>query len=159
MTLLFLLLLLVVPYLVLTVMGKWAPSLQLSAPTRARVGLSLFFVFTAIGHFIRNEEMAAMLPASVPNRIWVIYVTGVFEFLGAIGVWVAPLKKLTGFLLILLLLGVLPANVYSAMNRVDFGGHEAGPIYLLIRLPFQLFVIWWIYFATEQSWFQRERKQ
>jgi hypothetical protein len=39
----------------------------------------------------------------------------------------------------LMLLCLLPANIYSAINRVDFGGHGAGPIYLLV--PFQLFVI------------------
>ncbi len=158
MILLFLLLLLVVPYLVLTLLGKWMPGLQMAAPTRARVGMSLLFVFTGVGHFIRTEEMTALLPASVPNRVWIIYLTGILELLGGIGIWIAPLMKLTGFLLILFLLGVLPANVYSAVNLVDFGGHQAGPIYLLVRVPFQLFVIWWTYFATEQNWFQREAK-
>ncbi|HYX71759.1 MAG TPA: hypothetical protein VE732_03240, partial [Nitrososphaera sp.] len=54
--------------------------------------------------------------------------------------------------------GLLPANIYSAINRVDFGGHGIGPAYLLVRVPFQLFVIWWIYFATEQAWFHRMAK-
>ena len=94
--------------------------------------------------------MAEMLPASVPYRIELIYLTGVFELLGAIGVWISRLTKLTGLLLILMLIGVLPANIYSAFNRVEFGGHDAGPVYLLVRLPFQLFTIWWTYFATEQ---------
>jgi uncharacterized membrane protein len=47
-----------------------------------------------------------------------------------------------------MLLGVLPANVYAAYNRIAFGGHEAGPAYLLARIPFQLFVMWWVYFAA-----------
>ena len=153
MTLLFLILLLLVPYLALTLLGKWTSAFEIAAPTRARVGLSLFFLFTSIGHFIKTEEMAAMLPASVPYRIWLIYVTGILELLGAIGVWIPPLTKLTGFLLILMLIGVLPANIYSAINRIDFGGHAAGPAYLLVRVPFQIFAIWWTYFATEQNWF------
>jgi uncharacterized membrane protein len=156
MTLLFLLLLLLVPYLVLTLLGKWTSAFEIAAPKRARVGLSLFFLFTSIGHFIKTEEMAAMLPVSVPYRIWLIYATGILELLGAIGVWLPRLTKLTGFLLILMLIGVLPANIYSAINRVDFGGHAAGPAYLLVRVPFQIFVIWWTYFATEQNWFQRK---
>lgn len=156
MTLLFLLLLLLVPYLVLTLLGKWTSAFEIAAPKRARVGLSLFFLFTSIGHFIKTEEMAAMLPASVPYRIWLIYVTGILELLGATGVWIPRLTKLTGFLLILMLIGVLPANIYSAINRVDFGGHAAGPAYLLVRVPFQIFAIWWTYFATEQNWFQRK---
>ncbi|HKY44842.1 MAG TPA: DoxX family protein [Pyrinomonadaceae bacterium] len=153
MTLLVLLLLLTLPYLILTLIGKWFPRLKLTPAVRARVGLSLFFMFASIGHFIRTEAMAEMLPATIPYRVELIYITGVLELLGAIGVWVPRLTKLTGLLLILMLLGLLPANVYSAFNRVEFGGHGAGPVYLLVRVPFQLFTIWWTYFATEQHWF------
>ena len=159
MTLLFLLLLLLVPYLMLTLLGKWASSFQMASAKRARVGLSLFFLFTSVGHFIKTEEMAAMLPAAVPYRISIIYLTGIFELLGAIGVWIPRLTRLTGFLLILMLIGILPANIYSAINRVDFGGHGAGPAYLLVRVPFQIFVLWWIYFATGQNWFQPKAKR
>lgn len=158
MTLLILTLLLVIPYLILTLVGKWLPRYRLAPPTRARAGLSLFFLFTAIGHFIRTEEMATMLPAFVPYRVPLIYFTGILELLGAIGVWIPRLTRLTGFLLILMLVSILPSNIYSAINRVEFGGHGAGPAYLLVRIPFQLFVIWWTYFATEQNWFQRKLK-
>lgn len=156
MTLLVLILILVGPYLILTTAGKWNPKFQMAPAKRARVGLSLFFIFTAIGHFIRTEPMAEMLPPVIPYRIELIYFTGVLELLGAIGVWIPGLTRLTGLLLILMLIGILPSNIYSAINRVDFGGHAAGPAYLLIRLPFQLFVIWWTYFATEQKWLQRK---
>jgi uncharacterized membrane protein len=158
MTLLFLLLLLIAPYLILTLVGRWISSFQTAPVTRARVGLSLFFIFTSVGHFIRTEGMATMLPSLVPYRVELIYLTGVLELLGAIGVWIPRLTRLTGFLLILMLIGLLPANVYSAINRVEFGGHGAGPAYLLVRVPFQLLVIWWTYFATEQDWFQRKAK-
>ena len=96
--------------------------------------------------------MAAMLPLSVPYRTELVYLTGILELLGAIGVWIPRLTRLTGFFLILMLVAILPANIYSAINRVDFGGHEAGPVYLLVRIPFQVFVIGWTYFATEQNW-------
>lgn len=94
--------------------------------------------------------MAAMLPPAIPYRIELIYVTGVLELLGAIGVWIPRLMKLTGACLILMLIGVMPSNIYSAINHVDFGGHGAGPVYLLVRVPFQIFVIWWVYFATQR---------
>jgi uncharacterized membrane protein len=144
--------------LIITLVGRWVIGFKISSAKRARVGLSIFFIFTSIGHFIRTEGMAAMLPSSVPYRIELIYISGVLELLGAIGVWIPGLMRLTGLLLILMLIGLLPANVYSAINRVDFGGHSAGPAYLLVRIPFQLFTIWWTYFATEQEWFQRNAK-
>ncbi|MBC7921006.1 MAG: DoxX family protein [Ferruginibacter sp.] len=159
MTLLFLLLLLVAPYLLLTLVGSYVAAFKLAPSTRARVGLSLFFVFTAVGHFIRPDEMSAMLPTFVPYRVEIIYLTGILELLGAMGVWIPRLVKLAGFCLILMLIGILPTNIYSAANRVDFGGHGSGLIYLLIRVPFQVFVIGWIYFTTEQKWFARKLKE
>ncbi len=98
-----------------------------------------------------------MLPPSVHYRVELIYITGVLELLGAIGVWLPQLMKITGICLILMLVAVLPANIYSALNHVEFGGHESGPIYLLVRVPFQLLVLAWTYFATEQSWVKRKR--
>ena len=156
MTLVVLFLLLTFPYLILTLVGRLFPRFQVAPAIRARVGLTLFFTFSAIGHFIRTEGMAEMLPPSVPFRIELIYITGILELLGAISVWIPRLTKLTGFLLILMLVGLLPANIYSALNRVEFGGHGAGPAYLLVRIPFQLFAIWWTYFATKQAWFRRK---
>jgi uncharacterized membrane protein len=155
MTLLFLLLLLITPYLTLSLAERWIPAWKIAPAARARVGLSLFFTFTSIGHFIRTEEMSAMLPSSILYRVELIYVTGALELLGAIGVWIPGLMRLTGLCLILMLIGLLPANIYSAMHRIDFGGHAAGPAYLLVRVPFQLFVIGWTYLATEQNWFKK----
>ncbi|MDQ3174541.1 MAG: DoxX family protein [Acidobacteriota bacterium] len=152
MQLLFLLLLLVVPFLVLTLVNR-STRFRISSSTRARVGLSLFFLFTSVGHFIRTEDMAAMLPPAIPSRVELIYLTGALELLGALGVWIPGLMRLTGVCLILMLVGILPANIFSAINHVEFGGHAAGPVYLLIRVPFQLFLICWTYFATEQHWF------
>jgi uncharacterized membrane protein len=150
MTLVFLLLLLVTPYLVLTAIGRLG-KFEITRSKRARVGVTLFFIFTAVGHFVTTEAMAEMIPPSIPYRIELIYVTGVLELLGAIGVWIPRLVRITGLLLIIMLIGLLPANIYSALNRVEYGGHGAGPAYLLVRVPFQLFVIWWTYFATQRA--------
>jgi len=159
MTLLVLLALLVVPYLLLTAAGRGGGALGVAPPVRARVGLTLFFAFTALGHFVRGEEMSAMLPAAVPYRLGIVYLTGALELLGAAGVWVPGLTRVTGACLILMLLCFLPANIYSALYRVDFGGHGDGPAYLILRVPFQLFVIWWTAFATEQKWLSRRAER
>ena len=57
-----------------------------------------------------------MLPLTVPYRVELIYLTGIFELLGAIGVWIPRLTRLTGLLLIIMLIGILPANIYSAFS-------------------------------------------
>lgn len=96
MQLLFLLLLLVAPYALLTLAGSRFRALRFTAAARGRVGLSLFFAFTSLGHFVRTEEMAAMLPPSVPYSVELIHLTGVLELMGAAGVWVPRLRRLTG---------------------------------------------------------------
>jgi hypothetical protein len=42
---------------------------HLSEPLRGRIGVSLVFAFTAVGHFIKTAEMTQMLPAWVPMRL------------------------------------------------------------------------------------------
>ena len=156
MQLLFLLLLLSAPFFILTLLSRWSKAFKIAPTVRVKVCLSLFFLFTAIAHFVKTDEMAEMMPPSVPYRVGLIYITGVLELLGAIGIWIPRLMKMDGICLILMLIGLLPANIYSAISHVDFGGHGAGPVYLLFRVPFQLFLIWCTYFATEQHWFRRQ---
>ena len=148
MQLVFLTLLLVAPSLILTLVGRWHPVWATSPTVRARVGVSLLFGFTSLGHFLQTNAMAQMLPSFVPYRTELIYVTGVLELLGAIGVWLPRLTVLTGMALIAMLIGLLPSNIYAAFAQVPFGGHESGPAYLLVRIPFQFLVIGWVYLAT-----------
>jgi uncharacterized membrane protein len=56
-----------------------------NAQRAATIGLTLLFVFTGIGHFIDTESMAQMLPAWVPARVILVYLTGVLEFAIAVG--------------------------------------------------------------------------
>ena len=148
MQLLFLLLILTGPSLLLTLAERWIPGFTVTWATKARVGVSLFFLVTSLGHFLQTEAMAEMLPPFVPFRSALIYVTGVLEVLGAVGLWIPRFERLAGFCLILMVIGLLPANIYAAFTYVEFGGHDSGPAYLLVRVPFQCFVIWWIYVAA-----------
>ena len=148
MQLLYLVLILVAPFALLTIAGWSINALRVDAQTRARIALSLFFAFTGIGHFIKTDELVSMLPSSVPYRLEAVYVTGVLELLGAIGIWIAPFRRLTGICLIAMLCAFLPVNIYAALERVDFGGHELGPAYLLARVPVQLLLIAGTWFAV-----------
>jgi uncharacterized membrane protein len=112
---------------------------------RGRISLALLFLFTGLGHFVNPEPMAAMLPAWVPGRVPVVYVTGLLEWAGAIGLLVPPYARLAGMCLLAFLVAVFPANVFAALHYVNMGGHEAGPAYLLVRGPFQLALMWWTY--------------
>ncbi len=112
---------------------------------RGRAGISLVFAFTGLGHFIKTSAMAQMLPGWVPMRLALIYATGVFELLAAVAILITPLSRDVGLAICAFLLLILPSNIYAAFQRVDFGGHAAGPMYLLVRIPLQLFLIAWVY--------------
>jgi uncharacterized membrane protein len=135
----------------------WVPFLLLRfagvpARLRGRISLALVFAFTAAGHFLKTREMATMLPAWVPNREAWIQFTGFVEYLGAVALLVPSLSRIAGICLCLFLVAVFPANVFAAVNRVEFGGHGAGPLYLAVRLPLQLLLIGWAYwFAVRKE--------
>lgn len=119
--------------------GRIAPGL------RGRVSLALLFLFTGAGHFLATEQMAQMLPPWMPSRIALVYLTGVLEWAGAVGLFIPRLSRAAGMCLIAFLILVFPANIYAALNRVDMGGHELGPMYLFARAPLQLLLIGWAY--------------
>src|SRR3712207_6664790 len=110
-----------------------------------RYALVIMFLFTGSSHFSSMKyDLAAMIPAPLPNGLWVIYLTGLFEIAGAVGLLVPNTRKLTGICLALLLVGLFSANVNAALNEIPLRGEGATPLW--IRTPMQLLYIgmeWW----------------
>ena len=114
-----------------------------------RVAMSAMLAFTAMGHFKFTEGMAMMLPAGVPAKKQIVLATGVIEVLAAIGLLVSTTIQLTGILLIIFFIAILPANIYAAMKNVDLekADHTGrGMDYLWFRIPEQIFFIACVYF-------------
>jgi uncharacterized membrane protein len=107
------------------------------------IGLVLTFLFTASGHFLQTQPMAEMLPPSVPARVPLIYLTGLWEIALALGIALPATRRLSGMAAIATLVLFFPANVYAAVAQVGMGGHAWGPAYLLIRAPLQALLIAW----------------
>lgn len=114
----------------------------------AVIGLSILFIFTGIGHFIQTEPMAQMLPPWVPARVLLVYLTGLLEFAIAVGFLVPKSRRFTGWVAAVVLILFFPANIYAAINHVPIGGHAWGPVYLLIRAPLQVMILFWVYWFT-----------
>ena len=139
-------------YALLTVVARVGGVAWLDTQVRGRISLACLFVVTGLGHFVKPNEMAQMLPPSVPLRLELIYVTGVLELAGAVGLLLPAVSRVAGLCLMAFLVLVFPANVYAAVHQVAMGGHEAGPMYLLIRGPFQVLLVWWVYwFAVRKG--------
>jgi uncharacterized membrane protein len=102
--------------------------------------VAIMFLFTGATHFTgMKHDYAAMLPASLSESLWIIYVTGALQIAGAIGLLVPRTRRLAGVCLALLLVAMFPGNVYAALNDVEFRGEAPTPLWL--RTPIQLFFI------------------
>jgi uncharacterized membrane protein len=117
-----------------------------------RVGLGIVFVWFFIGgiaHFALTDFFVLIVPTWVAWPSAVVYVSGVFELLGAVGVLVARYRRLAGLGLCLLTLAVTPANVYMWLNPEKFPSIPE-PL-LAIRLPVQVALLWCIWWSTRQG--------
>src|SRR5262247_1233961 len=114
----------------------------------ASIGAGILFIFTGVGHFIQTEPMAQMLPPWVPERMLLVYLTGVLELAIAAGVFAPKARRLTGWVAAVALVLFFPANIYAAINHIPMGGHAWGPVYLLIRAPLQAIILFWVYWFT-----------
>ena len=126
---------------VVTLIARWF------VPWRdaVRIGLAVMFGFTAASHFSSlKHDMAAMIPPPLTGALWVIYVTGVLEMAGGVGLLLSRWRRLAGICLALLLVAMFPANIYAAMNGVTLGGEPASALWW--RAPLQLLwlgLLWW----------------
>jgi uncharacterized membrane protein len=118
-----------------------------------RGALAVMFVFTGASHFTgMKHDFAAMIPDPLPDGLWVIYLTGLFEIAGAVGLLILRTRKLAGILLMLLLVALFPANVSAALNGIPFGGEAPTPLWL--RAPMQLLFIamlWWTSISSSKE--------
>ena len=109
-------------------------------------GLSVFFVYFGIDHFINPDFYLSIMPPAFPLHAEAVYISGFFEILGGICVLIPSLRKLAGWGLVALLVSVYPANIYMSINPEAFPEISIGLLYF--RLPLQFLFIYWAYSIT-----------
>lgn len=111
-----------------------------------RASMAVMLIVTGISHFTSTDEMVAMMPDFMPAKREMIYFTGVCELAAVVGLLWEKTARLASILLIVFFVLVLPANIAGSLKSVNFGGMEFGPMYLLFRVPLQIFFIWWVWY-------------
>lgn len=117
----------------------------------ARIAMSIILVFTAIGHFTFTKGMSMMIPKFIPLKECLVYTTGILEILLAVGLQIPKLILTSGWVLVIFLLLLLPANIYASIHKVNYqsGAFDGnGLFYLWFRIPLQIFFIIWTYIST-----------
>lgn len=110
-----------------------------------RAGLCTMFLFTGVAHFTATRgDLVRMVPPQLPNPAALVTFTGLAEIAGAIGLLVPVVARPAADALIVLLIAMLPANLYAARIGHTIGGRPHTR--LVFRLPLQalwVFLLWW----------------
>ena len=112
----------------------------------ARYALAAFFVLAGVNHFVSPDFYLQMMPAYLPWHRELVVLSGILEVVGGLCVLVPGLREAAGRGLVLLLIGIFPANVNMALHPELFPDIPVWSLYA--RLPFQLVFIAWAWWAT-----------
>jgi len=112
----------------------------------ALFALAACFVVAGVNHFADPDFYVAIMPPWLPAHLELVYLSGVFEILGGLAVLPAATRSLAGWVLVLLLLAIFPANLHMAANPGSFPDVPVALLYA--RLPVQLVFMVWAVWAT-----------
>jgi uncharacterized membrane protein len=108
----------------------------------ARAALVTMFLFTAVSHFApMRKDLIAMLPPGLPRPDVLVFLTGVAEVAGAVGLMLPPTRFWAACGLIALMVLMFPANVSAARRETTIRGRRATALWL--RAPMQVLFIAW----------------
>lgn len=106
--------------------------------------------FVAIGvmHFTHADVFVHIMPPALPAPLWLVWISGVCEIAGGIGLAIPATRTLAGWGLLALLVAVFPANIHMAINEVYLPiDVPQSPLGLWLRLPFQFVFAGAVWFA------------
>ena len=95
-------------------------------------------------HFVIPGSYVAITPLWVPRRMEMVYLSGLAEIAGGIGLLIPGLRRAAGIGLIALLIAVFPANVQMLSTAVATGAPDVYQTILFLRLPLQSLLIAWV---------------
>lgn len=113
-----------------------------------RLVLAAFMVFAGVMHFARPDGFVRIVPAALPFKLALVYVSGAFEIILGAALLAERTRRLAAFGLMALFVAVLPANINMAVNHIPFG-ELTEPALIWARLPLQAVLIAWAYWFTK----------
>lgn len=122
--------------------------LKVKRASRWLVGI--IFIGAGINHFLNSEFYTAIMPPYIPYHLEMVYLSGILEVLGGLGLFIPKTQRWAGYGLIALLLAVFPANIYMATNT-DLFENTAPAWALYLRLPLQFILIAWVYWSIDEA--------
>jgi uncharacterized membrane protein len=109
-----------------------------------RILLASFFAIAGSMHFLKPDLYLAIMPPMLPHPLALVWISGVAEVLGGVGLLIPQMRRWAGVGLIVLLIAVFPANIYMLMQSVQRHGWSVASMLLVLRLPLQFVFIAWV---------------
>lgn len=114
--------------------------------------LAAFMVMAGWGHFTNTAFYMAIMPPYLPAHLALVYISGVCEILGGVGLLIPQTRRAAAWGLVALFLAVFPANIHMAVNDIRPGGladADFAPAMQYLRWPLQLVFLAWAYWFTK----------
>ena len=99
------------------------------------------FVMVGIEHFRDPQKFVDIVPPYLPFPLFLVYLTGLMEIAGGLGIIYPETRIMAGRFMVLFLLAVYPANFYMWTNDVPFNGTRLTTKGHLVRLFVQFLLI------------------
>lgn len=110
-----------------------------------------FFVLAGAMHFVRPRVYRQIVPPYLPAPEALVYMSGVAEAAGGIGLMVPAWRGRARWWLVATLLAIFPANLHMAQHPEQYPKIPGGARSLKLRLPFQAGFIAWVIAAGRPS--------
>ena len=123
----------------------------MSVKTVLRWVLTAIMVGSGIYHFVNAPMYIAMMPEALPAHRELVYLSGIAEVAGGLGLILPATRKLAAWGLVLLFVAVFPANINMALNDVPLDGNQLPGWALWARLPLQVGFIAWGWWMTRDD--------
>ena len=105
-----------------------------------RIPFALSFVAVGILHFTNPAPFVSIMPRYLPWHLELVYLSGLFEVLGGLGLLVPPTRRSAAWGLLALLIAVYPANINMLVNDIYLDDMPRERWLLWARMPLQFFM-------------------
>lgn len=104
-----------------------------------RMIYSIILFGAGVLHFVHEKSFRRIVPKILPFRKAIVLVSGVFEMIFAVLLWVKKGQHITSKFLAFFMIAIFPANIYMSVKKIAVKpGIKANSWTLWLRLPLQI---------------------
>jgi len=131
-------------YFIFILEEKFAENPKIRFGQSGVFSIAALFLFLSARHFYASADFVDMAPFAGEYALSLVYAVGIFQALAAVGLLIWRTQKVAAVSLLLFQVAALPFHFYGAVHSAG-PDHSMGPMYIVMRLPIEFFLMWWIW--------------